>query len=369
MNYFSLVNLIFFIASLLLSITLYSIFLKYVNSFGNREIQHDDGQKRWGSRRKPSIGGVIFFIVFLTSLTCNLLINPISSGINYIFGLILPATLGFIVGFFDDAYNTVPFLKFFGQLICAILFIWSGLVINISTSDTFNNLATIFWVVGMMNSINMLDNMDGIVSSTTIISLILCLFIPSIYQNNTDFAINISIIAILIGFLFYNWHPSKMYMGDTGSQFLGLYVAWITIKHVWGFKSPLSTFHVEQIIAPILILIVPIMDTTTVIFRRMMKGQSPFVGGRDHTTHHLALLGLTDNQVVYALSSISLISGIIFIFFLKSLNVWSTSMTFGVFSFYLTIFIGLQYLYNKAKKKKMGEIEDLKESFSSISSN
>jgi UDP-GlcNAc:undecaprenyl-phosphate GlcNAc-1-phosphate transferase len=273
------------------------------------------------------------------------------------------------MGLSDDAYNTKPFLKFAVQFLCAILFILTDICIHTFPWEWLNISITILWVVGMMNSINMLDNMDGIVSSTTIISLILCLFIPSIYQNNTDFAINISIIAVLIGFLFYNWHPSKMYMGDTGSQFLGLYVAWITIKHVWGFKSPLSTFQVEQIIAPILILIVPIMDTTTVIFRRMMKGQSPFVGGRDHTTHHLALLGLTDNQVVYALSSISLISGITFIFFLKSLNVWSPSMTLGVFSFYLTIFIGLQYLYNKAKKKKMGEKEDLKESFSSISSN
>jgi UDP-GlcNAc:undecaprenyl-phosphate GlcNAc-1-phosphate transferase len=370
MHVFTTINLIFFIASLLLSITLNSIFLKYVNSFGNREIQNNDGQKRWGSRRKPSIGGVIFFIVFLAGLTCNLLINPISGGLNYILGLMLPATLGFIVGFFDDAYNTVPFLKFFGQLLCAILFIWSGLIINISTSDTFNHLVTIFWVVGMMNSINMLDNMDGIVTSTTIISLILCLFIPSIYQNNTDFCINITVIATLIGFLFYNWHPSKMYMGDTGSQFLGLFVAWITIKHVWGFKSPISTFHLEQIIAPILLLIVPIMDTTTVIIRRLMRGQSPFVGGSDHTTHHLAVLGLSDRQVVYALSSISLISGMTFLFFLKSLNIWSQSMTLGVFAFYLSIFIGLQFLYNKAKNAKRGvEEETLKESFNSISSN
>ena len=104
MHVFTTINLIFFIASILLSITLYSIFLKYVNSFGNREIQNTDGQKRWGSRRKPSIGGVIFFIVFLAGLTCNLLINPISGGLNYILGLMLPATLGFIVGFFYGSF-------------------------------------------------------------------------------------------------------------------------------------------------------------------------------------------------------------------------------------------------------------------------
>lgn len=369
MKEFVVINLIFFISSLIFSVILYLIFLKYVNSFGNRENQKNDGQKRWGSRRKPSIGGVVFFVVFLVGFACNLLINPVLNGVDYVLGLLLPATLGFMVGFFDDAYNTIPFLKFFGQLLCAFMFIGTGLVIPISASNTFNCLVTIFWVVGMMNSINMLDNMDGIVTSTTIISLILCLFIPSIFQNSTDFGINIVIIASLVGFLFYNWHPSKMYMGDTGSQFLGIFVAWITVKHAWSFKSLLLDFHLEQIIAPILLLIIPIMDTTTVIIRRIMRGQSPFIGGRDHTTHHLAMLGLTDRQVVVALCSISFISGLIFIFFLKSLNIWSESMTWGVFVFYFIIFIGLQYLYNKAKKSKVIQKETLRETFSNISSN
>lgn len=371
MNYFTQTNSMIFIFIFILSIGLNSIFLKYVNSFGDRDIQNSDGQNRWGSRRKPSIGGIIFFILFLIGLICNLLVYPSSNNLSYLFGLLLPITLGFVVGFFDDAYNTVPFLKFFGQLLCAILFIWNGLIINISTSETFNYLVTVFWVVGMMNSINMLDNMDGIVTSTTILTLLFCLFIPSIYQNNLDFGINIVVVACLFGFLFYNWHPSKMYMGDTGSQFLGVFVAWITIKHAWGFKSPLTNFHLEETLGPILLLIVPIIDTTTVVFRRIIRRQSPFIGGRDHTTHHLAILGLTDRQVVFALCSISFISGIMFLFFLKSLNIWSQSMTFGIIAFYLIIFSSIQFLYNKAiKKENIKKItKPLEEVFSSISSN
>lgn len=342
--------------------------MKYVNSFGVREMQASDGQIRWGSRRKPSIGGIIFYISFLAGFSIYGLIYPTADYTTYILGLLLPISLAFIVGFSDDAYNTVPFLKFVGQLTCAILFISNGVIISISISYIFNCVVTVLWVVGMMNSINMLDNMDGIVTSTTISTLIFCLFIPSLAQNNIDFGTVLIVLASLIGFLFFNWYPSKMYMGDTGSQFLGAFIAWLTIKHVWGFRSILTEIHFEQLVAPTLLLTVPLVDTTTVTIRRIMLGKSPFIGGRDHTTHHLALLGLTDRQVVIALTAVSLISGLFFLYFLHSIQFWTTKMTIGFAIFYLIIFSGMQFLYNKAKRTQPENKKKL-EAFSNISSN
>jgi len=145
--------------------------------------------------------------------------------------------------------------------------------------------------------------MDGI-TTTVSISVILAVLYMLISKDEVlsiYFITLLGVLAGLLGFLYYNWSPSKMYMGDTGSQFLGVFLAAIGILYLWNGHAEINfRIQTKQFIVALLVFIVPIIDTTTVTINRLSKGQSPFVGGRDHTTHHLSYLGLSDAQVTMA---------------------------------------------------------------------
>jgi hypothetical protein len=113
----------------------------------------------------------------------------------------------------------------------------------------------------------------------------------------------------IFGFFFFNWHPSRMYMGDTGSQFLGVFLAAISIMFFWNIRTPyIGMFDLRQFVIPLLLFIIPLCDTGTVVIRRLARRQSPFVGGKDHIAHHLAYLGMSDTWVAVLLGSVSLAS-------------------------------------------------------------
>ena len=162
-----------------------------------------------------------------------------------VFGILASASLGFIIGLADDSYNTKPLLKFAGQLCCGLILIYSNVVIGLFHNSMLNNLLTLFWVVGIMNSINMLDNMDAI-SSTVSISIIVSALTAMIFNSQLSsvyFMICIGVLGALIGFLYFNWHPSKMYMGDTGSQFIGVFLAALGIICFWNSGN--TTEHLD----------------------------------------------------------------------------------------------------------------------------
>ncbi|MFM9051145.1 MAG: MraY family glycosyltransferase, partial [Bacteroidota bacterium] len=255
-------------------------------------------------------------------------------------GILLATMLGFLLGLADDAYNTRPFLKLMTQITCGIILMSTGTKISLSYLEPVNYIITIFWVVGMMNSLNMLDNMDAI-TTTVSISIILSALTMMIFGKDLSsvyFMILTGVMGALIGFLYFNWHPSKMYMGDTGSQFIGVFLAAIGIKYFWNSTPPSGDLiSARNLILPMLVFILPIVDTTTVTINRLAKGRSPFVGGKDHTTHALAYLGLGDRQVAAVFWIISILS-VLFVFIIeKYLKEWNHIYTaiFGVY--FLTI--------------------------------
>ena len=259
------------------------------------------------------------------------------------------------MGLADDAYNTKPFLKFLVQFLCGIILIYTGTYISIFNSMTLNYLITFVWIIGMMNSINMLDNMDGI---TTVVSIAVILSaLTLIFLFNDVLSINtimlIGVLAALIGFLYYNWNPSKIYMGDTGSQFLGCFLGIIGIIYFWNPQpGEITSNPSKQLISALLIFIMPIIDTSTVTIRRLMKKQSPFVGGKDHTTHNLSYLGLTDRQVAITFLMLSLISLTLVIVINKFIVHW-TNIHFTLFSSYILVVFAFLFSISKKEKHKV----------------
>ena len=324
MNLISWKHIFFFLGALLFSILINRVMLRFVKTLGIRN--EDEKTIRWSAQAKPALGGLTFYIIFLLSIILHSFIFSYEeSGIDFRFtGIVGATSLGFLMGLSDDAYNTRPILKFLTQVLCGVILIYSGSFITIFDNDLLNYSITILWVVGLMNSINMLDNMDGI---TTIVSVVIAftILLLMLVNNEADSlgtTIVIGLLASLLGFLYFNWNPARMYMGDTGSQYLGVLLAALSINYLW---NPITTSEFaisRQLLIPLLAFIIPIVDTTTVTIKRLSKGNSPFVGGKDHTTHHLAYLGFTEKQVAAIIALISIISSAIAVYAISSIQNW-----------------------------------------------
>ena len=349
-----LIYIVFFIASLAFSLLINRFLLKFSRNLGIRNTT--DTIIRWSSTSKPSLGGITFYIIFLFSvIIISFLIPAVETFFNLkTLGILLVVTIGFLTGLFDDAYNTRPWIKFLSQVLCGVILIATGTWINIFDQLWINYFLTIFWVVGMMNSINMLDNMDGI---TTIVSLGVAVTILTGILLRNDFfnpliIVDIGLLSALLGFLYYNWNPSKMYMGDTGSQFLGALLAVMGVEFFWngqGFayeSTPLMRF-----LSIAVVFALPIIDTTTVFYKRIARGQSPFVGGKDHTTHHLSYLGLSDQQVAIVFSFLSLVSFFMTISMTHFVQEWKIAHHL-LFGFYFVVLFGVLFTIGNLNLRK-----------------
>ncbi len=354
---------LFFLISAFFSFLINWLFLKFSFNLGARNAG-ELNQVRWSANIKPAIGGISFFIVFLISIS---VIGTLPRQSDYLLdkhliGIIASTSLGFILGLADDAYNTNPLAKFILQLSCAFILIISDVYIKISGNAAIDFIITIVWVIGLMNSINMLDNMDAITTTTSMCIItgliaIVVLIAPAAYATSglTTFylVMLVGVFGALTGFLFFNWNPSRIIMGDTGSQFLGVFLASTSILFFWNFKDQNSALFIQprQFVVPMLFFIVPLIDTTTVTIRRLMRRQSPFVGGKDHITHHLAYLGFSDKMVAISLIITSLVSLPLVLMLLLGVIEWTGWVTFGAFAYFGIVFTTFQVLYNIGAKK------------------
>lgn len=346
-----------FFGALVFSLLTNSVFMRFFKTFGIRE--NGEGMVRWSASAKPAFGGIGFFIVFLGAFAVHGALFPKESDPlqRELLGLLASTGLGFLMGLADDAYNTRPLLKFFTQVACGVILIATGTCIHIFQSAWLNYALTVFWVVGLMNSINMLDNMDGIttVTSIGILSCGLLIHLEDGQLVTINIVLIIGIIASLAGFLFFNWHPSRMYMGDTGSQFLGVFLAYIGIRCFWNGAGPAGVEEPwRQAVSTLVVFALPIIDTTVVTINRIARGTSPFVGGKDHTTHHLSYAGLGDAQVALAFSGLAAVS-FFFVFAMRFfIPVWRTWHSLLFIGYTVGLFLFLFGLTRRTKAPPLG---------------
>jgi UDP-GlcNAc:undecaprenyl-phosphate GlcNAc-1-phosphate transferase len=242
------------------------------------------------------------------------------------------------------------------QCFCGIILISTGTKINTFESEFLNYSLTLLWVVGIMNSINMIDNMDGI---STIVSIAICaftLYVNLYFKQGTTPAslITLSVIGTLCGFLIYNWNPSKIFMGDTGSQFLGIFLAFCGIESCWNVPMlssiNLPVFHpFNNLVIISLVFIMPVTDTVIVVINRMARGSSPFVGGRDHTTHFLFFNGITEKRIALLFLLINGVGGLL-AFSLITQTEYNPNICLLFAAYPLAIFLILFYLTRRKKK-------------------
>ena len=289
------------------------LLLKFSKNLGIRN--KNDVVIRWSNQSKPSLGGISMYLTFIMTAVFYASFHSgetIFDNKQFI-GLISASTLAFAVGLADDAYNTRPLLKLFGQIMCGVILVYTDTIIDFSHIYWIDSAITVVWVVAIMNSLNMLDNMDGITATVSLFILLSCLVLI-LFQS--DFSFNFWVIILVdeigavLGFLFYNINPAKMFMGDTGSQFIGLYVAFFAIQALWNAPSNYELPSWSGALIVFCAFAPAFADTLTVVINRLKKGKSPMVGGKDHTTHHLVYKGYSDYKVwkvFFLISSIAFV--------------------------------------------------------------
>jgi len=339
--------LLFFGGALIISLIVNLLLLRFSQNLGIRN--KNDVTVRWSSTSKPSLGGISLFIGFLFSTFMYLIVDPKSSlfsNMEYV-GLFVTSALAFTMGLADDAYNTKPYFKLIVQILCGLIFIWTGTTITLFHVEILDQAITVIWVIALMNSLNMLDNMDGITATTTLFALLECLFACFfVGKHNVNepywiFTI-VAVIGAIVGFLRYNINPSKMFMGDAGSQFIGLFVAFFTVKYLWNLGSLTENHSWVSLIITLIALTPAAADTLKVVINRLKAGKSPMVGGKDHTTHHLVYAGFNDRQVWYVFTLIGLLSFALSALIIYLVKHKTIMPIFGFLFFFVFVFY---YLY------------------------
>ena len=258
----------------------------------------------------PRMGGLAIFFGFMLSVLIFLPLTP------QMRGMLLGGVIIVILGIFDDIYALPAVPKFLVQIGAALIAVLAGnkiLVLsnpNVFSSDPFWNLGilsipiSVFWVVGITNAVNLIDGLDGLACGVSTISSMTLLVIALIVSEPETAVLTAALAGGCIGFLPYNLNPAKIFMGDTGSTFLGFILAVVSIQGLFKFYAIIS-FAV-----PFLMLGLPIFDTTFAIIRRLAKGQSPMAPDRGHIHHRLIDMGFSQKQAVATLYVISAILGL-----------------------------------------------------------
>lgn len=255
---------------------------------------------RWHKKPTAMLGGAA---IFLTTALMYLFFVPRTPDSLVIFAA---SAFLFLVGLLDDLLNIKPYQKLIGQLIGASIIVGFGLKLPLTGFEIIDIWLTVFWLVGITNAINLLDNMDGLAAGISAIAAI-SLAVGFWTNGQTDeLLLAIAFIAALVGFLVYNFNPASIFMGDCGSMFVGFLLSSSVLLNQTGGRSR-GIFTILAV--PVLILFVPIFDTTFVTILRKIWGRKASQGGRDHTSHRLVALGLSERAAVLMLYAFAIVAG------------------------------------------------------------
>ncbi|MBA2704210.1 MAG: hypothetical protein H0U60_10195 [Blastocatellia bacterium] len=257
---------------------------------------------RWHKKPTAMLGGVAIWLSVVIGYFAFVPRTP--------YGLVIIAasTFLFVVGLVDDFLHTKPYQKLIGQVMGSAFVIYYGLSLPWTSYQALNVAITIFWLIGVTNALNLLDNMDGLATGIAVIaSGFLALSFLSTGQL-TEALMLMTFAGALLGFLVYNSNPASIFMGDSGSMFIGFFLASSALVNVSGGRSR-SLLPVLAV--PILVLFIPIFDTTFVTILRKFSGRAASRGGRDHTSHRLVALGMSERHAVWMLYGFAALSGVL----------------------------------------------------------
>ncbi len=257
----------------------------------------------------PLLGGAAIYLSFVLVL----FFFGDRHYINQVVGIFVGATLMSLMGVVDDRWGLSSYAKLIGQFVAAGILIYSGVQVRLF-GGWLDILITIFWVAGITNAMNLLDNMDGLSGGIAMIAAVFFTLLSSLSGQYLVGALAAALAGACAGFLFYNWNPAHIFMGDTGSLFLGFLLAAVGIK----LRFPSNSNTVTWLI-PVLVLALPVFDTTLVFASRLRRGKNPLTTpGKDHVSHRLALLTGSRREAVLLCYLISGATGLVAVFLTRA---------------------------------------------------
>jgi UDP-GlcNAc:undecaprenyl-phosphate GlcNAc-1-phosphate transferase len=306
---FSSLNFLAVAASAILALALTPLVRTVARRYGMVAKPKTD---RWHKQPTAMLGGVAIWLATVVSYLVFIRPNT-PQGFGRFPGSFLDVVMGastflFLVGLADDFLHTKPYQKLIGQVMGSAFVIYYGLTLPWTSYSALNVALTIFWLIGITNAVNLLDNMDGLASGIAIIaSGFLALSFLATGQL-IEALMLLTFAGALLGFLVYNSSPASVFMGDCGSMFIGFFLASAALVNVSGGRSR-SLLPVLAV--PILVLFIPIFDTTFVTILRKLSGRAASQGGRDHTSHRLVALGMSERHAVWMLYGLAALSGVL----------------------------------------------------------
>lgn len=298
---------------------------------------------RWHKKPTALMGGIaIFFASTLALFIAN------NFQINWI--IFIASLVMFLTGLADDLKEVKPIVKLIGQVVCTFALIYHGYYFGGGLLEWAGIPLTFFWVIGITNALNLLDNMDGLAAGiagiVATIAGVLGFMNGDVYLASMGFAL----AGASFGFLIYNFNPAKIFMGDSGSLFLGFSISFLSIAIQ---KNMGSSSAILVMLIPISLMAIPIMDTTLVTIKRLVAGRRIDQGGKDHTSHRLVALGLTEKKAVLVLYGICIVWGVVCILMLGSTinNFLLTVLLLSILSGIFAVTLSKVKVYNESEEK------------------
>jgi len=287
-------------------------------------------EDRWGKRVTARLGGVAIFLGFVIASLWWVPLDRLPMSV------FLGGAAVFLLGLMDDIRRFPPYTKLFVQLLIGCLVVLGGVHIELIRWPWLSIPLSVLWFVLVMNAFNLLDNMDGLAAGIGALAATFCAFHAIFAHQVVVATLGIALAGACLGFLRFNFPPAKIYMGDSGSHFLGLSLAILALLGSWRHSTQL----LSVLAVPVLVLAVPIFDTCFVTIQRLVHRRHPFTGGTDHVSHRLVILGLSVRQTVVALYVVSACLGLLSVVSvtldpLPALAIWLLVLTslllFGVY--------------------------------------
>lgn len=302
-------------------------------------------EDRWHSRPTALFGGV----AIAASLLAIAATIPLDGRLWQLWGC---TAVMAIFGFADDALSLKPSTKLIVQITVASALLFFGYRLHWLNSMVGDAMLTMFWLVGITNAFNLLDNMDGLCAGTAMIAggVLLLNAVPTGGDAPTVLYLA-TFLGATAGFLVYNLHPASIFMGDTGSLFLGLNLAALTLTSGVEVETNVSSGLLSVVAVPVLPLLLPIFDTTLVTAVRLLSGRSPSQGGRDHTSHRLVAVGLSEPRAVATLWFLAAAGGTISLLVHRQDPGWTTvaAVTFLLAMIIFGVYLARIRVYDAAE--------------------
>jgi len=273
-----------FVTTAILSIVLTPMALRYAI---RANVLDQPGQHKSHKAAVPYLGGLAIVVTFVIAVILMSVLRPPHTGRGELLGVLTIAVLLAAVGLIDDLRQVSPLWRLIAEVSAASI-VWSlGNGTAVTTVETVDLILTVLWFVGITNAFNLLDNMDGLAAGLAAISSMTVFAVAGTNGQFLVAGLAVALAGCTVGFLRLNFHPARIYMGDSGSLFIGFLVAYL------GIKLRFEGGRLVSALVPIFACSAAVFDTSLVVISRIRAGRNPFQGGQDHVSHRLVKLGLS----------------------------------------------------------------------------